>query len=108
MFAVITAILRIIGDVLPCQRLYVDNFKAILSGITIVRRPADCLFNLIRSLQFRLGEQRDASQDLARNMERVTHMAEENSASVEKLASTSSQLMGLSNNLRGVVARFQL
>ena len=73
-----------------------------------VQNGASGVVEAISNITAALGEQRDASQDLARNMERVTQMAEENSASVEKLASTSSQLMGLSNNLRGVVARFQL
>ncbi|MBA4709540.1 methyl-accepting chemotaxis protein [Aquitalea aquatica] len=55
-----------------------------------------------------LGEQRIASQSLAQNMERVSHMAEENSATVEELATTSAQLSSLSHELQGITARFQL
>ena len=55
-----------------------------------------------------LGEQRDASQLLARSMEQVAQMAEENSATVEELATTSSQLSELADNMQQMVARFQL
>jgi methyl-accepting chemotaxis protein len=46
----------------------------------------------IASITGALGEQRTASQSLAQNMERVSQMAEENSATVEELATTSAQL----------------
>ncbi len=55
-----------------------------------------------------LGEQRDASQLLARSMEQVAQMAEENSATVEELATTSSQLSELADSMQQMVARFQL
>jgi methyl-accepting chemotaxis protein len=55
-----------------------------------------------------LGEQRVASQSLAQNMERVSQMAEENSATVEELATTSAQLSALSHNLQDITARFKL
>jgi methyl-accepting chemotaxis protein len=55
-----------------------------------------------------LGEQRDASQLLARSMEQVAQMAEENSATVEELATTSSQLNELARSMQLMVARFQL
>jgi len=55
-----------------------------------------------------LGEQRDASQLLARSMEQVAQMAEENSATVEELATTSSQLSELAQSMQQMVARFQL
>jgi methyl-accepting chemotaxis protein len=55
-----------------------------------------------------LSEQRVASQSLAQNMERVSQMAEENSATVEELATTSAQLSALSHNLQDITARFHL
>ncbi|AUH52939.1 methyl-accepting chemotaxis protein [Chromobacterium sp. ATCC 53434] len=55
-----------------------------------------------------LGEQRTASLTLAQSMEQVSQMAESNSATVEELATTSSQLNALSHNLQGVTARFKL
>ncbi|POZ63098.1 methyl-accepting chemotaxis protein [Chromobacterium alticapitis] len=55
-----------------------------------------------------LGEQRTASLSLAQNMEQVSQMAESNSATVEELATTSSELNALSHALQGVTARFRL
>ncbi|MEO9385233.1 methyl-accepting chemotaxis protein [Chromobacterium phragmitis] len=55
-----------------------------------------------------LGEQRTASLSLAQNMEQVSQMAESNSATVEELATTSSELNALSRNLQNVTARFRL
>ena len=55
-----------------------------------------------------LGEQRDASQLLARSMEQVAQMAEENSATVEELATTSSQLSELADSMQQMIARFRL
>ncbi len=55
-----------------------------------------------------LGEQRGASQVLACSMEQVAQMAEENSATVEELATTSSQLSALADSMQQMVARFRL
>ena len=55
-----------------------------------------------------LGEQRTASHGLASSMETVARMAEENSATVQNLASASQQLDSLSQNLQTVVTRFRL
>ncbi|MFB0824563.1 methyl-accepting chemotaxis protein [Chromobacterium violaceum] len=55
-----------------------------------------------------LGEQRTASLSLAQSMEQVSQMAESNSATVEELATTSSELNALSHNLQNVTARFRL
>ncbi|UTH75799.1 methyl-accepting chemotaxis protein [Chromobacterium sp. IIBBL 290-4] len=55
-----------------------------------------------------LTEQRTASLSLAQSMEQVSQMAESNSATVEELATTSSQLNALSHNLQAVTARFRL
>jgi methyl-accepting chemotaxis protein len=62
----------------------------------------------VGSISAALGEQRDASQVLACSMEQIAQMAEENSATVEELATTSSQLSGLADNMQQMVARFRL
>jgi len=64
--------------------------------------------NDVTAINTALEQQRIASQGLAKEMEQVAQMAEENSATVEELATTSTQLMSLSQTLRGVVARFTL
>ena len=62
----------------------------------------------ITTINGALGEQRIASQGLAKDMEQVAQMAEENSATVEELATTSHQLMSLSQTLKGVVEHFKI
>jgi methyl-accepting chemotaxis protein len=62
----------------------------------------------VGSISAALGEQRDASQVLACSMEEIAQMAEENSATVEELATTSSQLSGLADSMQQMVARFRL
>jgi methyl-accepting chemotaxis protein len=54
-----------------------------------------------------LSEQRLASQNLAKTMETVAQLAEENSATVEELAANSRTLMDLSGSMRQVVERFR-
>ena len=73
-----------------------------------VQLSADAVLQAISNINGALTEQRGASQELAKGMETVAQMAEENSATVEELATTSGQLMGLSQTLQGVVARFRL
>ena len=73
-----------------------------------VQLSADAVLQAISNINGALTEQRGASQELAKGMETVAQMAEENSATVEELATTSGQLMGLSQTLQAVVARFRL
>ncbi|OHX13407.1 methyl-accepting chemotaxis protein [Chromobacterium sphagni] len=62
----------------------------------------------ISNITSALGEQRTASLSLAQSMEQVSQMAEANSATVEELATTSSQLNALSHALQSVTERFRL
>jgi methyl-accepting chemotaxis protein len=62
----------------------------------------------VSAINAALTEQREASQMLARNMEQVAQMAEENSATVEELATTSSQLSELAGSMHQLVGRFRL
>ena len=73
-----------------------------------VQHSAGAVLEAVSNINGALTEQRGASQALAKSMEAVAQMAEENSATVEELATTSSQLMGLSQSLQGVVGRFRL
>ncbi len=66
------------------------------------------IVDTISTITGALGEQRTASLSLAQNMEQVSQMAESNSATVEELATTSSQLNALSHALQTVTARFRL
>jgi methyl-accepting chemotaxis protein len=73
-----------------------------------MQASTDGVMTAISTINHALGEQRIASQGLAKDMEQVSQMAEENSATVEELATTSHQLMSLSQTLTGVVGHFRL
>ena len=92
-----------------------DSVQAVTSSTALASQTIERIGNSthaiersIANITDALGEQRIASQSLAQNMERVSHMAEENSATVEELATTSAQLSSLSHDLQGITARFQL
>ena len=92
-----------------------DSVQAVTSStelasqtITRIGNSTHAIERSIANITDALGEQRIASQSLAQNMERVSQMAEENSATVEELATTSTQLSALSNNLHEITARFQV
>lgn len=72
-----------------------------------VQQSAEQVLGAVANINTALGEQRIASQDLAKTMETVAQMAEENSATVEELATTSQVLMGLAGDLNSAVARFR-
>lgn len=68
---------------------------------------AENTMRAVSTINNALGEQRQASQGLAREMELVSQMAEQNTATVEELATTSQQLMNLSHSLQGAVGYFR-
>ena len=72
-----------------------------------VQNNTNEVLGAIANINTALGEQRIASQDLAKTMETVAQMAEENSATVEELATTAHVLMDLSGDLQKVVGRFR-
>ena len=53
-------------------------------------------------------EQQSASADIARHVEAIAHMAEENDAASKETASASSQIDALARSLRDAVIRFQV
>lgn len=55
-----------------------------------------------------LGEQRSASADLARNVESIAQMSEENSSAAASVETTAEQLVSVSNKLKESVLRFRL
>jgi methyl-accepting chemotaxis protein len=72
-----------------------------------VQRGAGEALGAISKINTALSEQRLASQNLAKTMETVAQLAEENSATVEELAANSRTLMDLSGSMRQVVERFR-
>jgi methyl-accepting chemotaxis protein len=55
-----------------------------------------------------LREQRTASTDLARNVESIAQMSEENTAAVGSVADTAHRLVGVSDTLKAAVSRFRV
>ena len=55
-----------------------------------------------------LGEQRSAASELARNVEAIAQMSEQNSAAADVVASTSQEMAALSSQLKVAVASFRL
>lgn len=76
------------------------------TSIQSVQLSAEDVLSSIANINMALGEQRIASQELAKTMETVAQMAEENSATAEELSTTSQVLTNLSGDLRQVVGRF--
>lgn len=68
----------------------------------------DSVVAAIGELSNALNEQRSVATGLARNMEVIAQMAEENSATTDALAATSHEMEALSSKLNMAVSRFRL
>ena len=66
-------------------------------------RRGSAAFNVVKPLAFYA-----ASTEVARNVERIIRMAEENNTAVSETASTANRLEGLATQLQGNVARFRV
>ncbi|NMG63383.1 HAMP domain-containing protein [Azoarcus indigens] len=62
----------------------------------------------VGDISLALKEQSSASAEIARNVERIAQMAEENSQSVRNTAGTASELQGLAGSLKTKVERFRV
>ena len=61
---------------------------------------------MVAEIQTALNEQSNTSQVLAKNVEQVAQMSEENSRAMKGTAETVGQLKGLSEQLSALAARF--
>ena len=68
---------------------------------------ASTMQGAIDNISDALREQRGASTDLARNVEAIAQMSEENSAAVGSVASTAHRLLTVADSLKGSVSRFR-
>jgi methyl-accepting chemotaxis protein len=71
-------------------------------------QSASTMQGAIDSISDALREQRGASTELARNVEAIAQMSEENSAAVGSVASTSHRLLTVADSLKGSVSRFRI
>ena len=73
-----------------------------------IRSSADTMQSTIESISDALREQRVASTELARNVEAIAQMSEENAAAVASVADTANRLVRVSDSLRNSVERFRM
>jgi len=69
---------------------------------------ASTMQGAIDNISDALREQRGASTDLARNVEAIAQMSEENSAAVGSVASTAHRLLTVADSLKSSVSRFRV
>ncbi|MDW5416991.1 methyl-accepting chemotaxis protein [Iodobacter sp. CM08] len=62
----------------------------------------------VRDISTAIFQQKSVSSDLAQNVEKIAQMAEENSAAVQEVASSSSMLLKLAGSLKQAMSRFTL
>ena len=82
-----------------------DRASASMGGIC---NSAQTVQGTIESISDALREQRGASTELARNVEAIAQMSEENSVAVASVAGTARNLVGVSDTLRASVASFRV
>ena len=68
----------------------------------------DSVVTAIGEVSNALSEQRSAATELARNIESIAQMSEENSSAADAVAATSHQLEGMSSKLNMAVSTFRL
>lgn len=78
------------------------------ASMDLIRAGASQVVNAVTDISSALREQGAASTDIARNVERIAQMAEQNSAAVRDTADTARRLENLAQLLRAEVAHFRI
>ncbi|QBJ78510.1 methyl-accepting chemotaxis protein [Aquitalea sp. USM4] len=76
------------------------------TAIVTIQQQIDQVQQVVAEIQTALNEQSNTSQVLAKNVEQVAQMSEENSRAMKGTAETVGQLKGLSEQLSALAARF--
>lgn len=84
-----------------CANRVLETLSTAESSVSAANRGVD---DITRSVI----EQRTASQDIARNVEKIAHMIDENHAATREAASAANSLKSTAGNLRGLVNRFRV
>jgi methyl-accepting chemotaxis protein len=112
--AMITAIQTDTDTAVSSMKLGVERVaagveQAQMAGNAIgqVQAQAKQVLNAVSEISIALREQASASTDIARNVERIAQMAEENNAAASGNADTAGELRQLAETLNGEVARFK-
>lgn len=78
------------------------------NAIVEIRTEATHVVEVVNGISHSLGEQSNASSDIARNVETIAQMTEENSAAVQETASAAHHLEQMAISLQATVARFRV
>ena len=73
-----------------------------------ISAAADQVMASVRDINHALGEQGSVSTEIARNVEAIARMAEENNESVKRTSQTAVQLEGVAGELLDQVSRFRV
>ncbi|HCA27511.1 MAG TPA: methyl-accepting chemotaxis protein [Betaproteobacteria bacterium] len=89
-----------------------QSSNAVMENVSLVLTEANEAVNRanqgVDDITASVNEQKSASNDIARNIETIAQMAEENSASIGGAFDSAHQLKELAANLQNLVARFQV
>ncbi|TJZ73370.1 methyl-accepting chemotaxis protein [Chitiniphilus eburneus] len=86
----------------------VETANSAGEAIGQIRTSADRVVSVVADITTSLTEQSTASNDVARNVEKIAQMSEENSRAVDETAHTAQQLRDLATELERRVAQFKL
>ncbi len=86
----------------------VERAKQAGDSIRQIREGADQVIKVINDITSALVAQANASNEIAANVERVTHMTEENKGSTEETASEADHLKRLAETMRISVNQFKI
>ena len=91
----------VVGKVVVAAQNASESMGEIQESTTVVR-------DSIESISDALREQKTTSSDLARNVEAIAQMSEENAEAVGSVSGTVQQLVDLSDSLKTSVSRFRV
>ena len=86
----------------------VTTIAGLIEPLKTLQEQAERAASGLRELTNATREQRQASEQIARNTERIASSAEQNHAAVSQSRDTSRELSGLADRLMGSVAHFKV
>jgi methyl-accepting chemotaxis protein len=100
-----------IGRMEACQTTVSQTVEQASRAGTVMektRQESTGVRNVVRSISEALREQKSASNEVAKNLETIAHMIEENSRSIEQVARNSRDLDSLAGQMKNAVSAFKV
>jgi methyl-accepting chemotaxis protein len=100
-----------IGRMEACQTTVSQTVEQASRAGTVMektRQESTGVRNVVRSISEALHEQKTASNEVAKNLETIAHMTEENSRSIEEVARNSRDLDSLAGQMKTAVTAFKV